>query len=91
MYSSIMSESLSLGVRTFTPNPLCTLLPSVGGTNVMLGLIAMATTVECLYASVKALVCTVGGNQMALKDMERTGGFKVKVILGTSSSNTLSF
>ena len=43
----------------------------------MLGLVAMATTAECLYASVKALVCTVGGNSVALKDMERSGGFKV--------------
>ena len=43
----------------------------------MLGLVAMATTVDCLYASVKALVCAVEGNDMALKDMARTGGFKV--------------
>ena len=65
------------GVRTFTPSPLRALLPSVGGTKVMLGLVAMATTVDCLYASVKALVCAVEGNDMALKDMARTGGFKV--------------
>ena len=67
----------SSGVRIFTPKPISTLLSSVGGTNVMLGLIAMATTAECLYASVKALVCTVGGNSVALKDMEKSGSFKV--------------
>ena len=72
-----VSFVLFTGVRTFTPMSISTLLSSVGGTNVMLGLVAMATTAECLYASVKALVCTVGGNSVALKDMERSGGFKV--------------
>ena len=42
-----------------------------------LRLIAMATTVECLYALVKALVCTVSRNSVALKDMEKLGSFKV--------------
>lgn len=45
----------------------------------MLGLVAMANTVECLYASVKALDCTVGGNPSALKEMEQTGGFQVRL------------
>ena len=44
----------------------------------MLGLVAMATTVDSLYASMKALVCIVGNNQVALREMERTGGFKVR-------------
>ena len=44
----------------------------------MLGLVAMATTVDNLYASMKALVCIVGNNQLALKEMERTGGFQVE-------------
>ena len=65
------------GIRTFVPQPLRALLSSVGGTSVMLGLVAMANTVECLYASVKALDCTVGGNPSALKEMEQTGGFQV--------------
>ena len=38
----------SSGVRIFTPKPISTLLSSMGGTNVMLGLIPMATTAECL-------------------------------------------
>ena len=71
----------SSGVCIFTPKPISTLLSSVGGTNVMLGLIAMATTAECLYASVKALVCTVGGSSVALKDMEKLGSFKVSGML----------
>ena len=43
----------------------------------VLGLVAMATTVDNLYASMKALVCIIGDNQVALKEMERTGGFQV--------------
>ena len=43
----------------------------------MLGLVAMATSVDALYASMKALVCIIGNNQVALKEMERTGGFQV--------------
>ena len=58
--------------------PLRELLSSVGGTSVMLGLVAMATSVDALYASMKALVCIVGNNQVALKEMERTGGFQVR-------------
>ena len=69
------------GIRTFVPQPLRALLSSVGGTSVMLGLVAMANTVECLYASVKALDCTVGGNPSALKEMEQTGGFQVCVFI----------
>ena len=47
---------------------------------VVLGLVAMATTVDNLYASMKALVCIVGNNQVALREMERTGGFKVQLV-----------
>ena len=57
--------------------PLRSLLSSVGGTSVVLGLVAMATTVDSLYASMKALVCIVGNNQLALREMERMGGFQV--------------
>ena len=63
------------GVRIFSPKPISTFLLSVGGINVMLGLIAMAITAECLYASVKFLMCTAGRNSVAMKDMEKSGCF----------------
>ncbi len=69
------------GIRFFHPQPLRTLLSSVGGTKVVLGLVAMATTVDNLYASMKALVCIVGNNPVGLKEMERTGGFKVSTCM----------
>ena len=58
------------GVHIFTPKPISTLLFSVGGTNVMLGFIAMTTMAECLYISVKSLVYRVSRNSIALMDME---------------------
>jgi len=48
----------------------------VGGTSAVLGLVAMSTTEDSLYASMKALVCIVGNNQQALREMERMGGFQ---------------
>ena len=67
--------------RLLSLQPLRSLLSSVGGTSVVLGLVAMATTVDSLYASMKALVCIVGNNPSALKEMERTGGFQVRTII----------
>ncbi len=49
----------------------------------MLGLVAMATTVDSLYAAMKAMVCIVGNNPQALKEMERTGGFQVQLYMYT--------
>ena len=37
----------------------------------------MATDVEGLYASVKALSCVLRGNPSARRDMERTRGYQV--------------
>ena len=54
--------------------PLQSLLSSVGGTS---GLVAMATTVDSLYTLMKALVCVVGNNQLALREVEGMGGFQV--------------
>lgn len=43
----------------------------------MLGLVAMATSVEGLYASVKALSCVLRSNPSARRDMERVRGYQV--------------
>ena len=43
----------------------------------VLGLVAMVTSVDSLYASMKFPVCIAGNNQLALKEMERMGGFQV--------------
>ncbi|XP_077999760.1 WD repeat and FYVE domain-containing protein 3-like [Glandiceps talaboti] len=66
----------NIGVRTFCPKPVARTLENVGGSAALLGLIAMATDVEGLYAAVKALVCVVKNNGPALQEMERTRGYQ---------------
>lgn len=67
------------GVRTFCPRPVAKMLENIGGASALLGLVAMATDVEELYAAVKALVCVVKSNKSILKDMERISGYQVQV------------
>ena len=50
------------GVRVFNPQPVSKVMETVGGPNVLLGIIAMAHDMECLYAAVKALVCVIKSN-----------------------------
>ncbi|EPY77187.1 WD repeat and FYVE domain-containing protein 3 isoform 1 [Camelus ferus] len=66
-----------LGVRTFVPKPVATTLQYIGGAAALLGLVAMASDVEGLYAAVKALVCVVRSNPLASKEMERIKGYQV--------------
>ena len=66
-----------LGVRTFCPKPVAKVIQSVGGVSALLGLVAMATDVEGLYASVKALVCATKSNSRAMSEMLRVRGFQV--------------
>lgn len=68
----------TVGVRTFCPMPVAKMLQNVGGTKTLLGLVAMATDVEGLYAAVKALVCVIKSNKQALHDLDRINGHQVK-------------
>lgn len=60
------------------PKPVATNLQYVGGAAAILGLVAMASDVEGLYAAVKALVCVVKSNPLASKEMERIKGYQVR-------------
>jgi len=66
------------GVRTFCPKPVAKVMMNVGGTASLLGLVAMASDIEGLYASVKALVCVVRSNKLAAKEMDRIKGYQVQ-------------
>lgn len=66
------------GVRVFVAKPVATNLQYVGGAAAILGLVAMASDVEGLYAAVKALVCVVKSNPLASKEMERIKGYQVR-------------
>ncbi|XP_066568174.1 WD repeat and FYVE domain-containing protein 3 isoform X2 [Amia ocellicauda] len=70
-----------LGVRAFVPKPVATNLQYIGGAAAILGLVAMASDVEGLYAAVKALVCVVKSNPLASKEMERIKGYQLLAML----------
>lgn len=75
---SIKSSLTPPGVRAFVSKPVATNLQFVGGAAAILGLVAMASDVEGLYAAVKALVCVVKSNPLASKEMERIKGYQVR-------------
>ncbi|KAL5018829.1 hypothetical protein ScPMuIL_004551 [Solemya velum] len=79
-----------IGVRTFCPKPVSKMLQNVGGTAPLLGLIAMATDVEGLYAAVKALVCVVKSNKAAVWDMDRIRGYQTLAMLYKKKQNLLN-
>ncbi|KAF2366372.1 protein of unknown function DUF4704 [Trinorchestia longiramus] len=66
-----------LGVRVFCPRPVASVIQTLGGTSVMLGLVAMASDVETLYAAVKALSCVVRSNKSAQVNMSRSSGYQI--------------
>lgn len=68
------------GVRAFVTKQVATNLQYVGGAAAILGLVAMASDVEGLYAAVKALVCVVKSNPLASKEMERIKGYQVTYV-----------
>ncbi|CAH0406921.1 unnamed protein product [Chilo suppressalis] len=70
-----------LGVRVFCSKPAAIMIDTVGGCSVLLGLIAMAQDVECLYAGVKALVCVVRSNKAAQAEMDRRRGYQTLAML----------
>ncbi|MGH0178159.1 UNVERIFIED_CONTAM: hypothetical protein FKN15_076727 [Acipenser sinensis] len=70
-----------LGVREFVPKPVAMNLQYIGGAAATLGLVAMASDVEGLYAAVKALVCVVKSNSLASKEMERIKGYQLLAML----------
>lgn len=69
-----------LGMRTFCPQPVAKLLESVGGTASLLGLVAMATDTEGLYAAIKALLCAVRSNLTIANDMDNMRGYQVNIL-----------
>lgn len=69
------------GLRTFCPNPVTKLIECIGSVSCLLGLVAMATGVEALYASVKALSCVLRSNPSCRRDMDRTRGYQILALL----------
>ena len=63
------------------PRPVFTTMLSVGRCNVLLGLVAMTTDVESLYASVKALVYVIKCNEQAQQEMGQLRGYQTLTFL----------
>ena len=70
-----------LGVRVFSPQPVSKVIETVGGCNVLLGIIAMAKDVDSLYAGVKALVCVLKSNPFSRFEMEKNKGYLTLAML----------
>lgn len=80
IFSGQKSHYLAVGV-IFIINHYFLQIDTVGGCSVLLGLIAMAQDVECLYAGVKALVCVVRSNKAAQAEMDRRRGYQTLAML----------
>lgn len=79
-----------LGVRVFSPCPVSTMIDTVGGCNVLLGIIAMAQDVESLYAGVKALTCVVRSNRAAQNEMDRKRSYQTLAMFFKKKRNLLN-
>lgn len=79
-----------LGVRVFSPNPVSTMMVTVGGCNVLLGIIAMSQDVESLYAGVKALTCVVKSNKAAQAEMDRKRCYQTLAMFFKKKRNLLN-
>ena len=70
----------SIGSRVFTPKPLSYSFNLIGGVSVLLGLVAMASDVDGLYASLKVLVCIVKSSRKMQLQMDTVRGYQVGTI-----------
>ena len=79
-----------LGARVFNPQPVSKVMETVGGCQVLLGLIAMAHTMESLYAGVKALVCVTKSNPFSRMLMASNKGYQTLAMLLRKKSHLLN-
>lgn len=79
-----------LGVRVFSPHPVSKMIDTVGGCNILLGIIAMAQDVESLYAGVKALTCVVRSNRAAQSEMDRKRSYQTLAMFFKKKRNLLN-
>lgn len=64
-------------MRTFVPCPVTQLLESVGGPSCLLGLVAMSTSSQELYASLKALTVAVKTDKKFAKQLIISRSYQV--------------
>lgn len=66
------------------------MIETVGGCNVLLGIIAMAQDVESLYAGVKALTCVVRSNRATQNEMDRKRSYQTLAMFFKKKKNLLN-
>lgn len=66
------------------------MIDTVGGCNVLLGIIAMAQDVESLYAGVKALTCVVRSNRATQSEMDRKRSYQTLAMFFKKKKNLLN-
>ncbi|VDN90901.1 unnamed protein product [Brugia pahangi] len=70
-----------VGMRLFTPYPVTRLLDCVGGVSCLFGLVAMATTSQELYASLKALNTAVKTDKITSRHLINTRSYQILAML----------
>ncbi|KAH7637627.1 ph domain associated with beige/beach domain containing protein [Dermatophagoides farinae] len=71
----------NIGARCFVPKPITLTVADIGGTYLLLGLVANAHDNESLYASCKALVCIFRANRELQLEMDRINGYQILAML----------
>ncbi|EGT48714.1 hypothetical protein CAEBREN_32071 [Caenorhabditis brenneri] len=79
-----------LGMRTFTPRPVPSLLDSIGGFASVYGLIAMAVDSEGLYASLKSLVSAIRSQPRLLATWNNNRSYQILAVLLEDKANMLN-
>ncbi|OTF74495.1 PH domain associated with Beige/BEACH domain containing protein, partial [Euroglyphus maynei] len=71
----------NIGARCFVPKPIPLTVADIGGTYLLLGLIANAHDNETLYASCKAFVSIFRSNRELQLEMNRINGYQILAML----------
>uniref|UniRef100_A0A1I7TDI9 WD repeat and FYVE domain-containing protein 3 n=1 Tax=Caenorhabditis tropicalis TaxID=1561998 RepID=A0A1I7TDI9_9PELO len=79
-----------LGMRTFTPRPVPSLLDSIGGFASVYGLIAMAVDSEGLYASLKSLVSAIRSQPRLLATWNNNRSYQILAVLLEDKASMLN-
>lgn len=68
-------------VRCFIPNPTEQTLFSIGGSYVLIGLVAQSESVAALYMSLKTLVCALSCNSKLQAQMDSINGYQLLTVM----------
>ena len=79
-FGAVILGNFQSAVRVVVPKSVSSAMACIGGINVLLSMVAMSTSVEMLYSTLKCLVGVVSSSKEALREMEEKSGFQVGVV-----------